>query len=235
MINKLASKIKTIGNQWFPGNIYKKSYSQCGEDIIIDFIFNFLDIKNPSYLDIGANDPKYLNNTYYFYENRNGRGVVIEPNLSLAAKLKESRPHDIHYNCGIGFNNVEEYADYYVMEWHQFNTFSKEIAYETQENYKGRNNVKEVVKLKLVGINQILQQHFSKGLDLLSIDVEGLDLDILKSVNFGVCTPKIICVETKVGANQNSSDIADFLKTAGYHLYSQTPINGIFVHQQYSK
>lgn len=223
--NKFNSKFKTVD--------YKCSYSQCGEDMIIDFILNLMKIENPTYLDIGANEPKRLNNTYFFYERRNGRGVLIEPNPSLAETLKKQRPLDIHYNCGIGFNNIEEEADYYVMEWHEFNTFSKEIAYETQENYKGRNDIKRTIKLKLIGINQLLEKHFSKGLDLLSIDVEGLDLDILKSVDFSICTPKIICVETKVASNQNASDISNYLISVGYKLFSQTPINGIFVHQKY--
>lgn len=212
---------------------YKKSYSQCGEDMIIDYVFNLLGIKSPIYFDIGANEPKKLNNTYFFYENRMGRGVLVEPNSSLISKLKKERPLDEHYNCGIGFNNVEEKADYYIMDWHEFNTFSEEIAHETQKNYKGKNNIKEVVKLQLIGINQILENHFSKGLDLLSIDVEGLDLQILKSMNFERYVPKVICVETKVGVHQNSSDISDYLVSKGYILFSQTPINGIFVHKQY--
>jgi FkbM family methyltransferase len=212
---------------------YKKSYSQCGEDMIIDFIFAALKIKNPVYLDIGANEPKMLNNTYLFYEN--GHGVLIEPNPLLIDKLKKQRPLDIHLNCGVGFNNKEETADYYEMDWHEFNTFSKEIAYETQEKYKGKNNIKNVIQLKLVGINLILEKYFLKGLDLLSIDVEGLDLEILKSINFKKCIPKVICVETRVGSHKNSSDIADYLISEGYILFSQTPINGIFVHINFFK
>lgn len=229
---KIGTILDTIKNRYY-GKSYKKSYSQCGEDMIIDYVFNLLGIKSPIYFDIGANTPKKLNNTFFFYENRKGTGVLVEPNPSLSSELKKERPLDEHYNCGIGFNNVEEYADYYMMDWHEFNTFSKEIAYETQENYKGRNNIKEVVKLKLIGINQILEKHFSKGLDLLSIDVEGLDLQILKSMNFEKYIPKVICVETKVGVHQNSSDIADYLVSKGYVLFSQTPINGIFVHKRY--
>ncbi|MDB5014019.1 MAG: Methyltransferase, FkbM family, partial [Daejeonella sp.] len=33
----------------------KNSYSQCGEDLIIQYIFNLRGISQPSYVDIGAN------------------------------------------------------------------------------------------------------------------------------------------------------------------------------------
>jgi hypothetical protein len=208
---------------------YKKSYSQCGEDMILDFLLENLNISHPNYLDIGTNDPKNLNNTYYFYKFRKSNGVLVEPNLALSHKIKTVRSRDVLYNCGIGFNNTEEVADYYLMDWHEFNTFSKEIAHETQEFYKGKNNIVKVEKIKLIGINQILEKHFSKGLDLLSIDVEGLDLAILKSMDFKTYQPKVICVETKVVENKNAPEIAVFLTSKGYKLHSQTPINGIFV------
>ncbi|MFM6249337.1 MAG: hypothetical protein ACKPEQ_09345, partial [Dolichospermum sp.] len=54
------------------------SYSQCGEDLIINFIFNNLGIINPSYLDIGAHHPTYLSNTYSFYR-KGCQGVCVEP------------------------------------------------------------------------------------------------------------------------------------------------------------
>jgi FkbM family methyltransferase len=217
--------LKLISNK----KVYKKSYSQCGEDMILDFILENFNIDQLNYLDIGTNDPKNLNNTYFFYKYKKAHGVLVEPNPALAARLKAERPRDILYNCGIGFNNKEEFADYYLMDWHEFNTFSKEIAHETQEFYKGKNNILKVEKIKLVGINQILEKHFSKGLDLLSLDVEGLDLVILESMDFNKYKPKVICVETKVVENKNAPEIAVFLTGKGYKLNSQTPINGIFV------
>jgi hypothetical protein len=59
----------------------KKSFSQSGEDLIIDFIFNALGISRPSYIDIGAHHPYYLNNTAIFYL-RGARGINIEPDPS---------------------------------------------------------------------------------------------------------------------------------------------------------
>ena len=57
-------------------------YSQFGEDIIIAYLFYYLKINKLLYLDIGANHPRYISNTFYFYE-RGGSGVCIEPNPML--------------------------------------------------------------------------------------------------------------------------------------------------------
>ncbi|MFM7886227.1 MAG: glycosyltransferase family 2 protein, partial [Pseudanabaena sp.] len=56
----------------------KMSYSQCGEDLIIQFIFSSLGISKPSYIDIGAYDAHKLSNTAVFYE-QGSRGINIEP------------------------------------------------------------------------------------------------------------------------------------------------------------
>ena len=49
---------KLFGRKW------KKSYSQCGEDIIVGLVLDGLGIAKPTYLDIGTHDPVVLNNTY---------------------------------------------------------------------------------------------------------------------------------------------------------------------------
>ena len=78
---------------------YKKSYSQCGEDIIVDYIFNLRGITYPTYIDIGANDPYYLSNTALFYD-KGCRGINIEPNPAMVESFGKSRPADINLNIG---------------------------------------------------------------------------------------------------------------------------------------
>src|SRR5689334_18987985 len=63
------------------------SYSQCGEDIIIDHVFRLRGIPSPSYIDIGANHPYFINNTAMFYE-RGCRGINIEANPQLLSAFQ---------------------------------------------------------------------------------------------------------------------------------------------------
>ena len=80
------------------------TYSQTGEDIIINFIFNARGISYPSYLDIGAFHPYELSNTYFFYK-KGSKGINIEPNPNSIQLFEELRPFDINLNIGIGASN----------------------------------------------------------------------------------------------------------------------------------
>ena len=103
-----------------------RSYSQQGEDLIVESICGFLKILKPTYLDVGAADPVGDNNTYLFY-CKGCRGVLVEPNPALCRRLKEVRPKDTLLNIGIGTTD-QTAADYYVMSGPWLNTFSKEQA-----------------------------------------------------------------------------------------------------------
>ena len=70
--------------------------------------------------------------------------------------------------------------------------------------------------------------------DFLSIDVEGLDIEIIKSIDFVKYRPKVICVETiqfspKGNENIKNYDIINYLKEMNYYLYADTNINSIFI------
>src|SRR6476620_2881599 len=70
-----------------------RSYSQAGEDRILSYLFVTMGIKNPSYLDIGANHPVEGNNSYLFYE-KGGTGVCVEADPSLFEDLSSVRKND---------------------------------------------------------------------------------------------------------------------------------------------
>ena len=58
---------------------YKKSYSQLGEDLVLDYLFNQINIDRPYYVGIGSNHPIKLSNTYFFYL-KGSSGVFVDPN-----------------------------------------------------------------------------------------------------------------------------------------------------------
>lgn len=211
---------------------YRCSYSQNGEDIIIDSATKMLKIPTPSYLDIGTNHPIYKNNTYLFY-TRGSRGVLIEPDPELFRVIRKTRKHDVCLNVGIGpIDDMS--APYYVMTSRQLSTFKKDEAdaVVASNNY-GTQRIEEILHVPLVTINSIMETYFTHGVDILSIDTEGYDLEILESLDLGKYKPKIICVETlrydDDGRQQKQRTIIDYLTGRGYVLYADTYINSIFV------
>lgn len=211
------------------GIYQRKSWSQCGEDLIMRYLFDLLQIARPSYIDIGAHHPRYYNNTYLFYR-QGARGVNVEPDPSLYAGLRRGRRHDINLNMGIGPHEAE--MDFYVMSRSTLNTFSAIEARKYVEQHGLR-----IVDTRRIGVQtfaQAVDTHMGRTPDLVSLDVEGLDLDILRSIDFSRYRPQVFCVETLSysggdGSGVKNSEIHALMLRNGYMLYADTYINSIYV------
>jgi len=211
---------------------FKKSYSQCGEDLLIQYIFNLRGILKPSYIDIGANDPFFLSNTALFYEI-GCRGINIEANPTLAERFKIHRPQDINLNIGIDSNPGE--LDFYIMQDNTLSTFSKE---ECDSMVAQGKLLSEIKKIRLTTIDAILEKHFNNQFpDFMSIDVEGMDFEILQSIDYLKSSPKIICVEaaeySPIGAGARRNELIDFLISKNYYEYANTNLNAIMVRKDF--
>lgn len=237
----MKKEIKKLLVNTFFKNV-RTSYSQSGEDIIISDLFTRLGILNPTYLDIGANDPVALSNTYRLYK-RGSRGICVEPNPILCKKIQEKRKRDICVNAGVAFDDKKE-ADFYLFpeKLSGLNTFSKEEAefWEHTGNEEiGKHKVEQVIKMKLININELMTQYFSPHPNFISIDVEGLDFDIIRSINFNKFKPEVFCIET-LGFIENNKEIKktviiNFFKMHDYFVYADTYINTIFCYKKVYK
>lgn len=212
---------------------YKTSYAQCGEDLIVDFVLNVcLHVAEISYLDLGAYHPTHLSNTYLFYR-RGHRGVCVEPDPVQFAQIKRERPRDTCLNAGIGVTQAE-HADFYRMSIPTLNTFSQEQA-ERYESY-GQQKIEEVIKVPLVPVNTILKEQFSAAPHFVSLDVEGLDFEILRSFDFTQFRPQVFCIETLTYTEDKSEvkirEINELMISKGYFVYADTYINTIFVEEK---
>jgi FkbM family methyltransferase len=205
----------------------KLSFAQNGEDMLLDPLFYHLGISVPTSLDIGAYHPSYGSNTYHFYR-MGGRGVLVEPNPDLTGLLRSVRPRDTLLTVGIG-TDATPAADFYRMSTPQNNTFDKRTAEEMHNAPGSKCKILEVVKLPLVGVNQVIAEHFGgKAPDLVSIDVEGLDLAILNTLDFARYRPPVFCVEHSHLPAERAELLALFDKL-GYAVRGLTGPNTVFV------
>lgn len=211
-------------------------YSQFGEDLILNFLFQNLGITSPTYLDVGANDPRSGNNTYSFYR-RGGRGVLVEPNPRLAERLRAVRSRDVVVEAGVAFDAQRE-ADFYQFPDHHdsLSTFSRETA----EHWGavgmigvGKIQFEKIVRIPLVPLNDLISAHFGgAGPNLMSLDVEGVDFDALSMLDFEKYGPDVICVETLKydlnGFPHKRDDMPALLLSKGYGIYADTYANSIY-------
>jgi FkbM family methyltransferase len=208
----------------------KATYSQAGEDIIVQYLFDSLKIEKPTYLEIGTNQPLVCNNTYNFYL-KGCYGVCIEPDKNMVGLIKSKRPRDIILNIGIGLTESPNALFYlFPAEVNGWSTFSEEEALLRQKE-TGINFT--TVEVTLKPVNSIIEEYFKPHPNFISLDVEGLDLDILQSLDFQKYKPEVICVETVTFGYLNNteekiSSISDFMHLKGYITYADTHVNTIF-------
>jgi FkbM family methyltransferase len=228
-LKKIKNKLITRLLSSVDDKYIKISFSQCGEDLIVKFIFDYLGINHPTYIDIGAHHPYYISNTALFYKN-GCRGFNIEPDPTLFKEFLKYRKEDTNLNIGISDTNCE--LDFYIISTPTLNTFSKEEAnkYTQEGNYK----IKRVENIKVKTLKNVIDE-YSKGVfpQYLSIDAEGVDEIIIKEIDFKNNYPIVICIETisfsTSGNGIKNTKLIEYIENKGYILYADTNINTIFV------
>jgi FkbM family methyltransferase len=210
----------------------KRSYSQCGEDMIVEYVFRLRGIERPTYIDIGANHPFFLNNTASLYE-RGCRGINIDPNPHAMMLFNEHRPEDVNLNVGVADKAGE--SDFFVMEDHTLSTLS--IPERDHLIAHGQRQAR-IMKVRLITLPDIIQNYCRFVFpDFMSIDVEGMEMSILKSIDFEKSYPKVICVEiaeySPIGAGGRRTDIVEFLASKNYFEYAHTNLNAIMVRKEF--
>lgn len=194
----------------------KKTYSDNGEDI---FLFNKIFSTKTSgfYVDVGAFHPFLSSNTFLLYK-KGWKGINIDPNEASIRAFKRFRPRDINVCMGVGMK--KERRSYYRFSHAGVNTFSPDAATEKQGHswnaFLGKTDV-DVMPLK-----EIFKEYLPKGqtIDLLDIDVEGLDYEVLLSNDWSAYKPGVVVIEDKtfIAADPTASDIYTFLTARGYTL-----------------
>ena len=229
----IAVAPKFLRPQAMPG---KLSYAQQGEDLVLwEILHLVLGIEHPTYMDVGAHHPVFNNNTYYFYE-RGARGVLVEPNPGLHDVLAQVRPHDVLVRAGIGVTAQAE-ADFYIIggsEDGQLNTFSREQAEALVARSRGHYSIAQVMKIPLLNINDLMRKHWKGAPNLLSVDTEGFDLPILRSLDFKRLRPDVVCVETvEIGGRRVLPEIMQLMDQAGYQVRGGSFVNTIFIDRRH--
>ncbi len=213
----------------------KTSYSQCGDDVIIDFILECTEPgqKTGFYVDIGANHPVHLNNTYFFY-NKNWTGINIDPIQANIDLFHKKRPRDTSICCGIG--EKTEKRDFYIIDPPTLSTFDRKTA----EQYASLGHrITKTEPVDFLSVEDLIDRHrIPDSIDLLTIDIEGDEYSILKKFLDRGTRPRIVVCETvhySPDLRKAEKDRAkiDTICNLGYFLYADTFVNSLFVSTQF--
>lgn len=201
---------------------FRKSYAQSGEDLMLNVLFSH--IKNGIYIDVGANDPYFQSNTQFFYM-KGWRGINIDANADSIKLFNRKRKKDINVEALVSNNNDE--MEYYYYEKSAYNGCVYRDDIPSRLLYSK--------KLKSISLTTILQDKGIRDIHFLSIDVEGLDLDVLQSLDLVQIRPQAIIIESfeKDLISDINSEISKYLTRYKYIYYSRSVTNTIYLSKEF--
>lgn len=196
-----------------------KFYSQNGQDRYL--YNNFFKNKNKGFfIEIGADDGIDKSNTYFF-EKLGWNGICVEASPSRFIKLKQNR-NCLLVNKAISQNNgILEFLD--IQGYGKgFSGLVNDFHPKHLKRIDGLKNhknfiKKEVIEVECITLQEILDQHKISEVDYCSIDVEGGELGVLKSIDWGRVNINIISLED----NFSDKKPIDFILNKGYKVINK--------------
>lgn len=215
------------------GNI---SFSQEGEDVLL---MNLLGEKKKGFfVDVGAYHPFEYSNTYIFY-NKGWRGINIDPNPLTIKLFNKYRPKDTNIETAVGSKHKS--LTYYMFKDSAVNTIDENVS---KNNIRLGYKLLEKRKVNVDTLEKILSKHNPKTIDLMSIDVEGAELEVIRYNNWNKYRPKVLLIEifnnisTKKIKREDmwvspeqliDNPIHKFLCKKGYRFVAKSTASAIYV------
>ncbi|WP_197910387.1 FkbM family methyltransferase [Desulfosarcina ovata] len=201
-----------------------RSWSQEGEDMVLRRIFEKK--KNGFYVDVGAHHPKRFSNTYALYQ-RGWSGINIDAMPGSMRLFRKWRPKDINLELGIG--KIAGSFDYYIFNEPALNGFSSQLS-EDRARKDNPYYIKDVIEVDIFPLRDVLDKHVDgKSIDFLSVDVEGLDLEVLKSNDWSKYRPRYVLAEMLASSLNDivTDPVVQFMNECGYVIYAKQ-VNTVF-------
>jgi FkbM family methyltransferase len=207
------------------------SWSQEGEDMVLRRIFESK--RDGFYVDIGAHHPKRFSNTYFFYR-LGWTGINVDAMPGSMKLFNKWRPRDTNIESGVA--QKKGALDYYIFNEAALNGFSTVLS-EERSSASNCYYLKDVIKVNVMPLCDILDNHLGgREIDFLTVDVEGLDLDVLQSNDWEKYRPRFVLAEILKSnlCSLNQDPVAKFMKDQGYEVYAKQ-MNTVFFEDLSSK
>lgn len=195
------------------------TYSQNGEDRIICSLLKYIKSEERGiYVDVGCFHPRQFSNTFFLHYS-GWRGVNIDANQASIDSFCRERPNDKSICCAVGMESGA--CDFYVMEPTAASTISKAQAMRFEEfGWK----IVEIRQVPVRTLSSLLDEYVPENtpIDLLDVDLEGMDEFVLSSVDLNKYRPRIISAELSI---PNAIDVVNtdtwrLLSSIGYRIHS---------------
>jgi FkbM family methyltransferase len=191
----------------------------------LNYFLQKLELSKGFFVDVGANDG--IKGSMTFDLEKNGwRGILIEPNPTLVKTLKENRSSPVF---PYGVSSSEGEMLFYIVDGpdnlHGLSRFHYSLEFE--EHVKSLNGLVKPTQIQVKKLKTIMNEsNIFASVDFLKVDVEGHELEVLKSFDFEKFQPKLIVTEDNFKDRDKS--VRHFLKSKGYEIIARDRINNWF-------
>ncbi len=218
--NPALSLISQVAN----GHSYL-SFSQFGEDRLIDVFFHGMSTPG-FYVDVGAHHPERFSNTHLLH-HRGWRGINIDGDPSNIELFKNARPNDINLSAFVSDQRKTV----------TFNRFSdtavNTISAKTAAHYEKFWTIISRTSVETCTLAEVLENYLPQGqeIDFLSVDVEGVDLEVLSGNDWNKFRPRLVIVEAEGLdlARAAENDVVGFMISKNYRLTGFMHVSAFFV------
>jgi FkbM family methyltransferase len=214
-----------------------ETYSQDGEDLIVEslllsIISRTAPVENIFYIEIGANHPIQTSNTYLFCKKYNAYGVLVEADPELIPMLQKTRPLDEVIQGAVTGRRTEK-VTLNVADAKELSSVEAEHIGMFQSIFPDDFiKIVKQIEVKNIHIQDLLAPYDT--IMYLSIDVEGLDLEVLQAIDFTKRRPWIISCEPSTRYKQNNAfQMYKLMFLNEYTLVAKTDFNLIFADKKY--
>lgn len=199
-------------------------YTRNFEDVVLQRVLR--DVENGCFLDVGACMPEHDSNTFALYE-KGWRGICVDP-MEYKDDWAQARPQDIFINAAVGKESGR--TDFYVFdEFGQISTGSKDAV----EHWRTGNLApNRKIEVPVYTLDQLLEQHLAgRALHLVSIDVEGMEKEVLQGFDLRKHRPWVVVVEAMKPGTQvpTHEEWEPLITGAGYSMVYCDGVNRFYL------
>jgi FkbM family methyltransferase len=178
----------------------------------------FKGYKKGFFVDVGAHDGKTINNTLYFETANNWKGINVEPIKDVYDQLVVNRPKCINLNCAI--DEKEGQSEFIYNKGYTEMISGLKNHYDPRHHNRLANennhfgSTSHIINVDTNTLSNIFNKYGVKHVNYLSIDVEGAEFAVIKSIDFDNVFIDVIGFENNY--NDTSLPIVDYLQNKGY-------------------
>ncbi|KAK7075809.1 hypothetical protein SK128_010331 [Halocaridina rubra] len=194
----------------------RRHYSQVSQDAYADYLLK--EQRGGFFIEVGAGNGEDLSNSLFLEKTRGWSGLLVEPDPTSFSALSDKHRKAYSLNVGLSLNTTSYYAKF------KPNAGLGRITSEGED----------LIRIKTFPLFTMLLALNVSTVDFLSLDIEGDELKVLRSVPWSRVIIRLLCVEVKHHKG-GPRPLIRYMKEQGYTFLGVKDIDAWFAHPSFKK